>query len=305
LESRIEVLLNPHLQALISIAHELERDVHLGYVAAQVHSAALSQTLTHAEGAVGRVALCVTQGSACVRDLTRQVQEMKMANLKMAEQRDIAEATLQVHLVSEGGGEGGGGSSGPSPSSRNGSLPPTPGEDASGKETQRDVSKIADASASEVQRLKNKLQNVTNTVKQLEGKIAPLERNLAAAQNLARQREEENNRLQDRIYESEADARRKIEKLTMYTHNLGKDIDKKEHERDMKKAEVILLHQRLDEKEREIQNAVQETKEVRIENRKQLLVVESERRKSVEAHVLTKVDILDLNPKPCTPPPKP
>lgn len=299
------MLLDPHLQALMSIAHELERDVHLGYVAAQVHGAALSQTLTHAEGAVGRVALCVTQGSACVRDLTRQLQEMKMANLKMAEQRDIAEATLQVHLMSEGGGEGGGGSSGPSPSSRNSSLPPTPGGDASGKETQRDVSKIADASAGEVQRLKNKLQNVANTVKQLEGKIAPLERNLAAAQNLARQREEENNRLQDRIYESEADARRKIEKLTTYTHNLGKDIDKKEHERDMKKAEVILLHQRLDEKQREIQNAVQETKEVRIENRKQLLVVESERRKSVEAHVLTKVDILDLNPKPCTPPPKP
>lgn len=37
---------------------------------------------------------------------------------------------------------------------------------------------------------------------------------------------------QDKMYESEADARRKIEKLTTYTQNLIKAIEKKELERD-------------------------------------------------------------------------
>ena len=37
---------------------------------------------------------------------------------------------------------------------------------------------------------------------------------------------------QDKMYESEADARRKIEKLTTYTQNLIKAVEKKELERD-------------------------------------------------------------------------
>jgi ABC-type transporter Mla subunit MlaD len=131
-----------------------------------------------------------------------------------------------------------------------------------GEQTPKDVSKIADASASELQRMKNKLQNVNSILGQQDRKIAGLERSLASSQNLARQREDEINKLQDRLYESESDSRRKIEKLTTYTQNLVKAIEKKELERDEKKAEIYRLHARLEEKEKEIAKNHEDMKQV-------------------------------------------
>ena len=155
----------------------------------------------------------------------------------------------------------------------------------------KDIGKMPDSASGELQRLKNKLQNVNSTISQHERKISVLERNLASSQNLARQREEEINRLQDRMYEHESDARRKIEKLTTYTQNLCKAIEKKEQERDEKKAEIHRLHKQLDEKEKEIQRSKEETKDVRVDSRKQLLVVENERRKSVEAYKASQAEL--------------
>jgi chromosome segregation ATPase len=155
----------------------------------------------------------------------------------------------------------------------------------------KDVKKIEDATASEVQRLKNKLQHVNNTIVQHEKKMNGLERSLATSQNLARQREEESNRLKDRMYENEADARRKIERLTTYTQNLIKDIEKKELQVDQKKADIMLLLQKLEEKEKEIGKAQEESKQVRIESRHQLLAIENKLRKSIEAHQVTNEEL--------------
>ena len=316
LAERLEEILEPHMASIESKCAAIASDLERSCTVAKDHGVSIAEGISHSEAHVHCVSETLQVLSSNFRTLEKRMAEKQAQLLKVQEECYILQAMATAGGVASVTGDSASGV--PSP----GGVP-SPVIDG-GEQTPKDVSKMADTSASELQRMKNKLQNVNSNLSQQERKIAGLERSLATTQNLARQREDEINKLQDRLYESESDSRRKIEKLTTYTQNLVKAIEKRELERDEKKAEIYRLHARLEEKEQEIAKNHEDMKQVscpftrslacalsvlcwslslflilvwhgliqiRVESRKDLLVLENERRKSVEAHKSTQAEL--------------
>jgi hypothetical protein len=248
LAERLEEILEPHMASIESKCAAIASDLERSCTVAKDHGVSIAEGISHSEAHVHCVSETLQVLSSNFRTLEKRMAEKQAQLLKVQEERDILQAMATTRGVASVTGDSASGVQSPVIDG--------------GEQTPKDVSKIADASASELQRMKNKLQNVNSILGQQDRKIAGLERSLASSQNLARQREDEINKLQDRLYESESDSRRKIEKLTTYTQNLVKAIEKKELERDEKKAEIYRLHARLEEKEKEIAKNHEDMKQV-------------------------------------------
>eukprot|EP00961_Rhodomonas_salina_P078054 1048292-Rhodomonas_salina.1 len=133
--------------------------------------------------------------------------------------------------------------------------------------------------AEEIHKLNMKIRHIESQVWKEAQRVEVAERRLAHATMTTRRKEQEILNLNDRFANLEEENKRKLEKMAGWATNLSAQIEKGEIKRFALKEEIESLHQRMDERDKELITLQKELKAVQQKARDMVMAARSERDK--------------------------